>query len=286
LECIRAAEREWPNINPSPFISATIDDCAVRGMDISRGGAHYNSVGYVGAALANATDSLLALKKAVYDEPCFTLEEVLEALSRNFEGHERMRRYLINRIPKWGNNDPEADAMAMRVADYYCNKIHTFTNGRGGPCQAALFTLTFAWEGGKKTGALPDGRKAGESLAPGMGATYGQDKNGITALINSVSKIDATNLPNGAVLDVTLHPTAISGEEGLEALTTIIKTFFAKGGYALQFNVYDVATLRDAQRNPEKYATLQIRLTGWSIYFNTLSKFEQEQFIGRITHGV
>jgi formate C-acetyltransferase len=286
LECIRAAEREWPKINPSPFISGTIDDCLVRGRDISQGGAHYNSVGYVGAALANTADSLLALKQAVFESQRFTLAEVLQALRCNFEGYERMRQYLINRVPKWGNNSPEADAMAIRVADYYCDKVHTLTNGRGGPCQAALFTLTFAWVGGKWTGALPDGRKAGESLAPGMGATYGRDKKGITALMNSVSKIDATNLPNGAVLDVTLHPSAISGEEGLEALITLIKTFFAKGGYALQFNIYDVSSLRDAQRNPEKYATLQIRLTGWSVYFNTLSKFEQDQFIGRITHGV
>jgi pyruvate-formate lyase len=197
-----------------------------------------------------------------------------------------MRQYLLNRVPKWGNSDHEADQMGKRIADYYCNKVHSFMNYRGGGCQAALFTLTFAWQGGKLTGALPDGRRAHESLAPGMGASYGRDKNGVTALMGSVAKIDSTQLPNGAVLDVTLHPTAVNGTEGLNALVSLIKAFFAEGGYAVQFNIYDVDTLKDAQRHPENYATLQIRLTGWSVYFTTLSKEEQDQFIARISHGL
>jgi formate C-acetyltransferase len=118
-----------------------------------------------------------------------------------------------------------------------------------------------------------------------MGAAYGRDKNGVTALMESVTKLDSTLIPNGGVLDVTLHPTAVSGKEGLDALVTLIKTFFNQGGYALQFNVYDAETLLDAQRHPENYSTLQIRLTGWSVYFTLLSKDEQDQFIARISHG-
>ena len=285
LECIRAAEGQWPNINPSPLIAATIDDCTARGKDVGQGGAHYNAVGYVGAALANTCDSLLALKQTVYDEKRFTMDEVLEALRCNFEGYERMRQYLLNRVPKWGNNHPDADAMAKRITDYYCNKVHTFTNFRGGPCQAALFTLDFAWKGGRNTGALPDGRKALDPLAPGMGASYGMDKDGVTALLDSVVKIDSTLVPNGAVLDIMLHPTAVSDEEGLDAFVALIKTFFSGGGYALQFNVLDMETLRDAQRHPEKYASLQVRVTGWSVYFTTLSKYEQDQFIVRNAHA-
>ncbi len=283
-ECIRAAERQWPMINPSPLVAATVEDCIATGRDIGQGGAHYNSVGYVGAGLANASDSLLALKKAVFDDRRYSMAEIIDALSRNFEGEERMRQYLINRIPKWGNSDREADAMAKRVADYYCNKVHTMENARGGSCQAALFTLTFSMRGGELTGALPDGRKAHESLAPGMGATYGRDTSGLTALLDSAAKIDATQTPNGAVLDVTIHPTAVAGDEGLEAFVDLIKTFFTKGGYALQFNVFDVDTLKDAQKHPEKYASLQVRVTGWSVYFTTLSAEEQNQFIARTTH--
>ena len=286
VEYVGAHERQWPQINPSPLIAGTIDDCLARGKDIGQGGAHYNGVGCVGIGLANACDSLLSIKQAVFDEKRFTMEEILRAIRCDFEGYEPMRQYLLNKIPKWGNNDPDADAMAKRIADYYCNKVHTFTNARGGPVQAALFTLTTQWTMGKITGALPDGRKAGTSLAPGVGATPGRDMNGATGLIGSVAKLDFTETPNGSVLDVMLHPTAVKGDDGLDAFVTLIKTFFAQGGYALQFNVYDVETLRDAQRHPERHASLQIRVTGWSVYFTTLSKFEQDQFIARNIHAM
>ena len=284
VEYVGAHEREWPQINPSPLIAGTIDDCLARGKDIGQGGAHYNAVGCVGIGLANACDSLLGIKQAVFEEKRFTMEEILRAIRCDFEGYESMRQYLLNKVPKWGNNEPEADAMAKRIADYYCDKVHTFTNARGGPVQAALFTLTTQWSMGKVTGALPDGRKAGTSLAPGVGATPGRDMNGVTGLIGSVAKLDFTETPNGSVLDVMLHPTAVKGNEGLDAFVTLIKTFFAGGGYALQFNVFDVDTLRDAQRHPERYASLQIRVTGWSVHFTKLSKFEQDQFIARNIH--
>ena len=284
IEYVGAHERQWPQINPSPLIAGTIHDCLERGKDIGQGGAHYNAVGCVGIGLANAADSLLGIKKAVFDEKQYTMDEILEAIQCDFEGYEPMRQYLLNKVPKWGNNDSEADDMAKRVADYYSEKVHTFTNARGGPVQAALFTLTTQWEMGKLTGAMPDGRKAGASLAPGAGATPGRDMNGATGLIGSVAKLDFTETPNGSVLDVMLHPTAVKGDDGLDAMVNMIKTFFAQGGYALQFNVYDVETLRDAQRYPERHASLQIRVTGWSVFFTTLSKATQNQFIARNIH--
>jgi len=286
VEYVGAHERQWTQINPSPLIAGTIHDCLEKGKDIGQGGAHYNAVGCVGIGLANASDSLLAIKQAVFDEKRFTMGEILDAIACDFDGCESMRQYLLNRVPKWGNNNPKADAMAKRVADYYCNKVHTFTNARGGPVQAALFTLTTQWSMGNVTGALPDGRKAHTSLAPGVGATPGRDMNGATGLIGSVAKLDFTETPNGAVLDVMLHPTSVKGGDGLDAMVNLIKTFFDQGGYALQFNVYDVETLRDAQQHPERYASLQIRVTGWSVYFTTLSKETQDQFIARNIHAV
>jgi formate C-acetyltransferase len=214
------------------------------------------------------------------------MDEFRQALRTDFSGQERLRQYLLNRVPKWGNNQPEVDALAKRIADHYCRKVHGFTNGRGGPCHAALFSLTFALHGGQLTGALPDGRRAGESLAPGVGASYGRDRQGVTALIDSVTTLDATLLPNGSVLDVTLHPSAVRGDEGLEALVGLIRAFLARGGYAVQFNVLDAETLRDAQRFPERYSTLQVRVTGWSVYFTSLTKLEQDQYIARIAHGL
>ena len=280
-EAIGAHERQWPQINPSPLIAGTIDDCLTRGKDIGQGGAHYNAAGFIGIGLANACDSLLAVRQVVFDQKRFTMDEILSAIRHDFDGCEPMRQYLLNRVPKWGNNDPEADALGKRIADYYCSKVHTFTNARGGPVQAALFTITRQWEMGRITGAMPDGRKAGSPLAPGAGATPGREMNGLTGLMGSVTKLDFTNTPAGSVLDITLHPSAVRGESGLDAMVNLIKTFSAEGGYALQFNVYDVETLRDAQRHPERHSSLQIRVSGWSVYFNTLSKFEQDQFIAR-----
>jgi pyruvate formate-lyase/glycerol dehydratase family glycyl radical enzyme len=286
VDCVRAHERQWPRINPSPLLAATIADCLERGQDIGEGGPHYNSVGCVGAGLANASDSLLALRRGVFEERHCSMEELLAALDSDFAGQERLRLYLQNRVPKWGNDAPDADDMARRVADHYCQAVHAHTNARGGPCQAALFTLDYQWTLGRATGALPDGRKARTGLAPGVGASTGLDKAGVTGLLNSVSRLDFTETPNGAVLDVTLHPTAVSGDDGLAAFVALIKSFFARGGYALQFNIFDAETLRDAQRHPERYASLQIRVTGWSVYFTTLSKDEQDQFIARTTHGL
>ena len=286
VEYVGAHERAWPEINPSPLIAATIDDCLALGKDIGEGGAHYNSVGCVGVALANACDSLLAIKQAVFEEKRFTMEEVLGAISCDYEGNESMRQYLLNRVPKWGNSNREADALARRIADHYCAYVHTFTNARGGPVQAALFTLTYQWTMGEATGALPDGRRARSALAPGVGAMSGRDRSGVTALMRSVAQLDFTETPNGSVLDVMLHPSSVQGEEGLDAMVALIQTFFAEGGYAVQFNVCDVETLRDAQRHPERYASLQIRVTGWSVFFNTLARFEQDQFIARNFHKV
>ncbi|MBN1686527.1 MAG: hypothetical protein JW852_07715 [Spirochaetales bacterium] len=285
LVCIQAAERAWPQINPSPMIAGTFEHCISRGRDIGEGGPLYNGVGFVGAGLANACDSLFALKKTIFEDRTYSMNEMLDALRSNFAGREQMRQYLLNRVAKWGNNDPAVDELGTEIADLYCNKVHTFVNGRGGACTAALFSLDFALRGGLLTGALPDGRNAGASLAPSLNASYGRDTAGVTALINSVTKLDGTLTPNGAVVDVTLHPSAVAGEEGLEALISLMKTFFAQGGYGVQFNVFDVETLKDAQRNPEQYATLQVRVTGWSVYFTSMSKLEQDNYIARITHG-
>ncbi|MBT3273941.1 MAG: hypothetical protein HN368_12365, partial [Spirochaetales bacterium] len=284
IEYVGVHERHWPEINPSPLLAGTIHDCISRGKDIGEGGALYNGVGCVGIGLANTADSLSAIKQAVFDERRFSMAELLTATGKDFIGHEPMRQYLLNHVGKWGNNDTQADTMAKRVADYYCAKVHTFTNARGGPVQAALFTLMTQWTMGKLTGAMPDGRKCRTSLAPGVGPALGRDLNGVTGLIGSVGKLDFTETPNGSVLDVMLHPTAVSGEAGLDAMVNLIKTFFLQGGYALQFNVFDVETLKDAQKYPERHASLQIRVTGWSVFFTSLSEFEQNQIIARNIH--
>ena len=219
-----------------------------------------------------------------FDAPRHSMSELIDALHDNFQGHESFRLCLRNTVPKWGNDDPAVDALAKRIADHYCSKVHSFTNARGGPFQAALFSLTHRLEFGRGTGATPDGRRARETLAPNVGPTAGRDLAGVTAMVNSVTKLDFRETPNGSVLDVMLHPTAVRGADGLDAFVDLIKTFFAKGGYAIQFNVVDPDTLRAAQRDPEQYASLQIRVTGWSVHFVTLPTAQQDHLIERSFH--
>jgi len=286
VEYLAVHERQWPRINPSPFLATTIDDCLAEGKDIGEGGARYNSVGCVGLALANAVDSLLAVKKTVYEEKRFTIGQIVKAIDDDFDGNEPMRAYLLNRVPKWGNGDDASDLLARRVATMYCDHIHSHRNARGGKCQAALFSLVHRRHFGSATGALPDGRPSGQSLSPGVGAMAGMDKNGITALVNSVTNLDFTKTPNGSVLDVMIHPSAVEGKEGLDAFVSLLKTYFAQGGYAIQCNVLSEETLRDAQEHPEKYAGLQIRVSGWSVYWNSLAREEQDHFISRNVHAL
>jgi len=214
------------------------------------------------------------------------MRKLLNALANDFAGEEALRQYLLQRVPKWGNNNNEADKIAVTIADWYAANIHARTNARGGPFQAALFTLTYRNEFGRQTGALPDGRKAGTPLAPSINPMPGMDKHGVTGLIGSAAKLDFTETPNGSVLDITLHPSSLRGEEGLQAFVALIKTYFARGGYAVQCNVVDAEMMRSAQRHPEQYANLQIRVTGWSVYFTTLSKEEQNHFIARTAHEI
>ncbi|MBN1401047.1 MAG: hypothetical protein JXA74_09425 [Anaerolineae bacterium] len=290
-EAVAGHERHWTQLNPSPLIAATIDDCLARGLDIGEGGARYNAVGCVGAGLANAADSLLALKHAVYDEGRCTLAELIAALQADFVGYEALRQYLVTAVSKWGNGEAEADQLGLLVADHYCRTIHGFTNERGGPYQAALYSFTFQWALGRDTGATPDGRRARQPLAPGVGAMAGRDRAGITALFQSVGQLDFTETPNGSVLDVRLHPSAVAGDAGLDAMVALVETFFTAGpgsgpGFALQFDVLDADTLRAAQARPEDYASLQVRVAGYSAYFVNLPREMQDHLIAQLRHDI
>jgi len=284
MSCIKAFEDYWPEINPSPLLAGTIIDCLEKGKDVGQHGPKYNNTGCMGLSLGNAVDSLISVKKLVFDEKRISINEFTEVLNKNYEGMEQLRQYILHRIPKWGNDNPEADILAKKVTGWYTARVNSSRNNRDGWFQASMFSLTYRWSLGKCTGALPDGRKAGMPLSPGLNAMTGMDKKGVTALVNSVTKLDFSEIPNGSVVDINLHPSAVKGKEGLDAFVALIRTFFAKGGYALQFNIFDTEMLRDAQRDPERYSTLQIRVTGWNVYFVTLSEYEQNQFIEENKH--
>ncbi len=276
---IRGYEKRWDVINPSPFLSATFPPCLEKGRDIGQAGPKYNNTGSMGGGLANAADSLTAIRQVVFEEKRMTFAQLREMLKNDFAGFERERLYLANRVPKWGNNDARADEMAKRVAESYTSRVNGQTNGRGGIFTASMFTLDHCFGLGHRTGATPDGRAQGHYIAKGIGAMTGMDKAGVTAQISSVAKLDFGHIPNGSVLDLYLHPSAVDGEKGIETLLQLVDAYFTQGGYGVQFNILNADDLRKAQKNPEEYRTLQVRVCGWNVYFVTLNEEQQNHFI-------
>lgn len=200
------------------------------------------------------------------------------ALSCNWNGFEQLRMTCIN-YPKYGNGNVEVDEMTKSLCDFIADQINNYPNGRGGVFRFGMFSIDWNFTFGEHTGATPDGRFAHEMLSKNMTASTGMDRNGVTALINSVSKIDYTKIPNGTVLDLTLHTSATNGENGLLSMIGLIKTYMKLGAMAIHINVLDANILKKAQMKPEDYPTLQIRVCGWNAYFVNLSKKEQDDFI-------
>lgn len=278
---ISSFERHYMEMNPSPLFSGTLAECVQQGKDAYAGGAKYNhsSLGlYSNGTLA---DSLAAIDKLVYKSGELTLPALTGILDRNWEGNEALRLRMLRDEDKWGNDRDLPDSLCVLLCDRLARHVNSLKNGRGGRFKASLFTIDSNYFYGEHTGATPDGRRAGEPLSRNLGAVSGMDKSGVTALMRSCAKLDLTEYPNGSVLDLMLHPTAVSGEEGLRAFAALITAFEAMGGFAIHSNVFDARVLRAAQREPEKYKNLQVRVCGWNVYFVNLSRREQDEFILR-----
>lgn len=279
LDYISKIEGYYGEIYPDPLLSAQYDHSIETGVDVYEGGAKYNNSSLSAYSIATLVDAIAAVKRLVFDEGRVTFDELGEILKNDWKGHEKLRLYARSIPEKYGNNEPVTDAIMVDMSHFIASQINGRPNGRGGVFKASLFSIDHGFTLGKKTMATPDGRHNGESNSKNLCATPAMDRKGITALINSVTKIDQTEFPNGVVLDVVLHPSAVTGEDGLEAFLGILKTYFAMGGMALHGNVFDADTLRAAQSMPEKYQTLQVRVCGWNAYFVNLSKEEQDAFI-------
>lgn len=274
-----AMERVYMEVNPSPLYSSTMAYSRNRGVDIYAGGAKYNdsSINIIG--IATATDALAAIRQLVYEERRMTLPELRDILKNDWAGHEKLRLYCKKKLPKYGCGDPHVDELARKLMNTAADAINGQPNGRGGRFRAGGFSIDWRIGLGRKTAASADGRHCGEPLSKNMCASEGCDRNGVTAHIESACHIDYTRLSNGTVLDLVLHPSAVTGADGLDAMVGLVRTFQKQGGIAVQLNVFDPETLRKAQETPEKYATLQVRLCGWNVYFVDLSKQEQDEFI-------
>jgi formate C-acetyltransferase len=276
-------ERIYARQMPSPFLSLLIDDCIATGMDYHDGGARYNTTYIQGVGLGTMTDALTAIRYHVFDQETIDMDTLLNLLESDFEGEERTRQLLLNRTPKFGNDDPYADELMTRIFDAYFNAVTGRNNTKGGEYQINLLPTTCHIYFGAVTGATPDGRLAGTPLSEGVSPVQGADRRGPTAVVRSVAKMDHART-GGTLLNQKFTPQVLATNEGLDKLVGLVRTYFTLDGHHIQFNVVDAETLRAAQENPEQHRNLIVRVAGYSDYFCDLSKTLQDEIITRTGH--
>lgn len=267
-------------VNPSLMFSGTLIRCVKTMTDALDCGIH-NVTGVTFSALASAVDALMAVKELVYDKKVVTLSELNKALHNNWEGYEELRLMAVNAEHKFGNNDAMADNYAATITRFVSEIIRSEKNSHGGRYVLEMHSARGFVIHGEKTIATPDGRRAGNETSKNASPSPGADRKGITALVNSVTQIDTVLCDTGFCLDAMLHPSAIQGEDGIEALYAVLMTYMNKGGASIHFNIFNPELLRDAQKNPEKYKNLQVRVCGWNILWNDMAKAEQDAYILR-----
>ena len=271
---------------PVPFLSLWTDDCVARARDYNAGGARYNTQYVQIVGLGTLAYGLTAIKYHVFDKKTFSMPELLAALRQNFaEKYEVMRQIILNKTPRYGEDDDYTDAIAKKIVDDIVEMIESYPPSpiRRASKRAYFLPTTAHVYFGKVTGATPDGRKAGIPVSEGISPVQGSDKKGIAAVFRSVSKCD-WDKTGGALLNQKLTPDLLEGEENLEKLAQLIKTFFNMGGHHVQFNVVSVALLREAQQRPQDFQDLMVRVAGYSDYFVNLPKGLQDEIIARTEH--
>lgn len=273
-------ERLYAEHLPVPFLSLLIDDCISKGKDYNDGGARYNTSYIQGVGLGTTTDSLAAIKYNVFDKRHITMKELLDAVKANFEGYENLRQRFLNKTPKYGNDEDYADQVMKAIFEAYFDTIDGRPNTKGGHYRINLLPTTVHIYFGKVVGATPDGRKAGEPLSEGVSPVQGADRKGPTAVIKSVAKIDHVRT-GGTLLNQKITPQLLASEIGLNKLAQLIRSFFKLDGHHIQFNVVSSDMLRDAQKHPERYRNLIVRVAGFSDYFVDLSVDLQNEIIKR-----
>ena len=278
-------ERLWADYLPAPFMSLLIDDCISNGRDYNDGGARYNSSYIQGVGLGTITDSLTAIRYHVFDENDIGLDELIDALGRDFEGRDDLRGRLLDATPKYGNDDDYPDGIASRVFESFFDAVDGRPNTKGGHFRINMLPTTSHVYFGSVVGATPDGRRAGEPLSEGISPVQGADRKGPTAVLKSAAKIDHLKT-GGTLLNQKFTPQVLASDEGIEKLGHLIRAYFAMDGHHIQFNVVTAETLRRAQREPEKYRDLIVRVAGYSDYFVDLGEELQNEIIRRTEHGL
>ena len=292
LDCLRAGEQLQieeslltdeihREILPLPFVSLFLDDCVARGLDCTNGGAVYNTTGLVAVGTATVADSLYAIKRLVYDEKKLTLGELTEILRNNFEGQEYLRQFILNRFEKFGNDQDCVDRLAVGITDAFADELQKHHNSRGGAFWGALYSVSAQVGLGNVCCATPDGRLDGLPLSDGLTPMYGMDRNGPTAVLASLSKIHQKRFPNGIIVNQRMSGSLFKTPEGREKMAQLLRAFVAAGCFHWQFNIVDNKVLLAAQKDPDEYRSLVVRVAGYSAIFVELSVKAQNSIIDR-----
>jgi len=271
----------------NPLLSAMTLDCIANKQDVIRNGARYVIWHVMGEAVANAVNSMSAIKKMVFEDRTLSMDELKQALDADWGGHDVLRQRLMARAPKWANNDPYADAIAREMMDFFVDRSQHYAAAFPDvifPCSVG----TFSWYSmiGREVGASADGRHAGEPVAPNFSPAPGTDVSGPTSAINSYVKMRVTDLAAGAPLDLRFSSSGLKGDTGTARLAGLIEAFVAMNGNMLTVTVTDVNELKAAMEEPEKYRHLRVRMGGWSAYFVMLGREQQLLHIGKVEHGL
>jgi len=273
-------ERMFSLYAPATFLSLFIDDCIEKGMDYYSGGARYNTQYIQCTGLGTTTDCFTAIRKHVFEERRYTMDDLIRAIDTDFDGQEAMRQYIMNHTPFFGNDDEQADDLAVRIYDDLVRAIDGHPNTRGGKTHLNMLSTTCHNYFGSVCNATPNGRRARFAISDGTSPSHGADTHGPTSVIKSLGKLDQTK-SGGTLLNVRFVPSLLRRDEDLRKLAALIRTYFAMGGHHIQFNIVDTETLLDAQRNPDNYKDLLVRVAGYSDYFNDMTTQLQNEIIAR-----
>ena len=268
---------------PTPFLSLIIDDCVSSGTDYINGGARYNTNYIQGVGMGTITDSLTALKKYVFEEKTYSMEHFLSALENNFAGAEDLHYQLVYKTSKYGNDDDKADDQLREVFEIYYSAVNGRKSPRGADYRINLLPTTCHVYFGSVMQASADGRMAGTPVSEGISPVQGADQKGPTSVIKSAAKIDHLRT-GGTLLNQKFAPSFFEDEAAIQKVSSLVRSYFRMDGHHIQFNVVDADTLRDAQKHPENYRDLIVRVAGYSDYFNDLGEDLQNEIIRRTEH--
>ena len=273
-------ERIYSKHMPAPLMSVIVEDCIKNAKDYNAGGARYNTKYIQGVGIGTITDSLTAIKYNVFDKKKFSMDELLKALSNNFNGYEAIHNMVVNKTPKYGNDDDYADDLMQDVFNSFYNEVTGRKSPMGAQYRINMLPTTCHVYFGEVMGASANGRLSQKPLSEGISPEKGGDTNGPTAVIKSCSKMDHLKT-GGTLLNQRFAPSVVQGEEGLENMANLIRSYFNMDGHHIQFNVFDKNVLLAAQKNPDEYKDLIVRVAGYSDHFNNLSRALQDEIIGR-----